>query len=126
MGEKTFAPSCLIYYLGFKERIPNLGHHTLFFENDLDDHIDAIYKDKKWPEHPLFYTCCPSKTDAGVAPKGHENVFLLMPLATGINDDEPTRERYLQLMIKRLERFTGTTGLTEKLDYKKVTVSATL
>ncbi len=118
-AQKTFAPSCLIYYLGFKERIPRLGHHTLFFENDLDDHIDAIYKEKKWPEHPLFYACCPSKTDPGVAPGGHENLFLLMPLATGIDDEEPTRERYLQLMIKRLERFTGATGLMTKLDYKK-------
>jgi phytoene desaturase len=118
-SRKTFAPSCLIYYLGFKERIPNLRHHTLFFENDLDDHIHAIYEDKKWPERPLFYACCPSKTDPAVAPKGHENLFLLMPLATGINDDEPTRERYLQLMINRLERFTGATNLLLKADYKK-------
>ncbi len=117
--QKTFAPSCLIYYLGFKERIPGLRHHTLFFENDLDDHIDAIYKERKWPEHPLFYACCPSKTDATVAPAGHENLFLLMPLATGIDDDEATREHYLHLMIERVARFTGAADLLSKVDYKK-------
>ncbi|WP_232046479.1 hypothetical protein [Sphingobacterium daejeonense] len=47
---KTFAPSCLIYYLGIKERIPTLKHHTLFFEHDLDEHIETIYGEKKWPE----------------------------------------------------------------------------
>lgn len=116
---RTFAPSCLIYYLGFKERIPNLKHHTLFFENDLDAHIDSIYVDKTWPEKPLFYACCPSQTDDGVAPEGHENVFLLMPLAMGIEDDEETRERYLVDMIARLEKHTGATGLLDKMDYKK-------
>lgn len=117
--KKIFAPSCLIYYLGFNERIPGLNHHTLFFEHELDNHIHAIYEDKKWPGDPLFYVCCPSKTDASVAPAGHENIFLLMPLATGIQDDEATREQYLHLMIQRLERFTGASDLLSKMDYKK-------
>lgn len=116
---RTFAPSCLIYYLGFKEKLPNLKHHTLFFENDFDDHIHSIYEDKKWPEKPLFYLCCPSKTDPDVAPQGHENVFLLMPLATGLADDEQTRGRYLLDMIRRLEKHTGLNDLVSKLDYNK-------
>jgi phytoene desaturase len=117
--KRTFAPSCLIYYLGFKEQIPNLKHHTLFFENDFDSHIHAIYEDKKWPEKPLFYTCCPSKTDPGVAPKNHENIFLLMPLAPGINDEENIREKYLDEMLGRLEHHTGCSDLKSKIDYKK-------
>ncbi|MFD2744449.1 MULTISPECIES: phytoene desaturase family protein [Sphingobacterium] len=116
---RTFAPSCLIYYLGFRQRIPNLKHHTLFFEHDLDAHIDSIYVDKAWPDKPLFYACSPSQTDNGVAPDGHENVFLLMPLAMGVSDDEATRERYLLDMIARLEKHTGATQLLDKIDYQK-------
>lgn len=116
---KTFAPSCLIYYLGFSERIPRLRHHTLFFEHDLDTHIDAIYNRKRWPEKPLFYASCPSRTDPGVAPENHENVFLLMPLAAGIADDENIRAYYLDEMISRLEQHTGCTHLAAKIDYKK-------
>lgn len=116
---KTFAPSCLIYYLGFKEKIPNLKHHTLFFENDLDLHTTEIYTDKKWPTKPLFYVCCPSKTDKSVAPENGENVFLLMPIATGINDSEEIRERYFKEMIERLEKHTKTSGLLDKINYKK-------
>ncbi len=117
--ERTFAPSSLIFYLGINEIVPNLKHHTLFFENDLDEHIESIYGDKKWPEKPLFYVCCPSKTDPNVAPKDSENLFLLMPLATGINDDESTREKYLHEMIARIEKITGTTDLVSKIVYKK-------
>ena len=116
---RTFAPSSLIYYLGINQTLPNLAHHTLFFEHDLDDHIDCIYKDKKWPEKPLFYACCPSKTDTAVAPKGKENLFLLMPLATGINDEESVREKYLLEMLSRLEKQIGITDLVSKIEYKK-------
>lgn len=117
--KRVFAPSCLIYYLGFKEKIPNLKHHTLFFENDLDLHTNEIYTDKKWPTKPLFYACCPSKTDPDVAPPNCENVFLLMPVAPGIEDSEDIRERYFMEMIIRLEKHTGATDLLLKIDYKR-------
>jgi len=117
--KRVFAPSCLIYYLGFKEKIPNLKHHTLFFENDLDLHTQEIYTDKKWPTKPLFYACCPSKTDPSVAPENCENVFLLMPVAPGIEDSEEIRERYFMEMILRLEKHTGASDLLLKIDYKK-------
>ncbi len=116
---KTFAPSSLIYYLGINQTLPNMQHHTLFFENNLDEHIDSIYGDKKWPEKPLFYACCPSKTDNGVAPPNKENLFLLMPLAIGINDEEFLREKYLEQMLLRIERHTGITDLKSKIEYKR-------
>ena len=116
---RTFAPSSLIYYLGMKSSIPNLTHHTLFFEHNLDNHIDCIYGEKKWPQNPLFYACCPSKTDPGVAPENQENLFLLMPVAIGIADDEEIREEYLKHMLKRLEEQTGTKNLYEQIVYKR-------
>jgi len=118
-SSRTFAPSCLIYYLGINQRIPNLQHHTLFFEHDLDDHIATIYDEKKWPEKPLFYVCCPSKTDPSVAPDGHENLFLLMPIATGLNEDQTVHEKYLMEMLGRLEKHTGVPNLASKIDYRK-------
>lgn len=118
-NKKTFAPSCLIFYLGFKEKISKLKHHTLFFENDLDLHTTEIYTDKKWPSKPLFYVCCPSKTDDNVAPENCENVFLLMPIATGIEDSEAMREKYFLEMIERIEKHTGSSDLSSKIDYKK-------
>lgn len=117
--KRTFAPSCLIYYLGVKEKIPNLKHHTLFFENDLDLHTNEIYDNKKWPTKPLFYVCCPSKTDPNVAPQNCENIFLLMPVATGLEDTEEVREKYFDEMISRLEKHTETSDLKSKIDYKK-------
>ena len=117
--KKTFAPSCLIYYLGINQEIPALKHHTLFFEPELDQHIDEIYETKKWPNDPLFYVCNPSKTDENIAPKGHENLFLLMPLAIEIEDNEDLRELYLDIMLARIEKKTGVKDLKSKIDYKR-------
>lgn len=117
-SKKTFAPSCLIFYLGLSERIPELEHHTLFFDEDLFAHSVEIYKDPKWPSKPLFYVCCPSQTDSTVAPEGHENLFLLMPLAPGLEDEEETREKYFTIMMDRLEKQVGR-SLRRHIDYKK-------
>jgi phytoene desaturase len=116
---RTFAPSCLIYYLGISERIPNLLHHTLFFESDMDEHIRSIYTTKQWPEDPLFYVCCPSKTDPSVAPEGKENLFLLLPLPLGLADDETLRENYLHKMLTRIEKKTGLQKLKNKIEYSR-------
>lgn len=118
-SDRIFAPSCLIYYLGFTEKIPGLKHHTLFFEHELDQHIGDIYDHPQWPEKPLFYACCPSKTDKTVAPEGHENLFLLMPLAIGMEDGEDIRERYFEEMIDRLQAHTGAKNLRDKIDFKR-------
>ncbi|KFF16474.1 phytoene desaturase family protein [Chryseobacterium sp. JM1] len=117
--KKTLAPSCLIFYLGIKGKVPNLRHHTLFFENDLQLHTHEIYEDKKWPTKPLFYVCCPSQTDKAAAPENCENIFLLMPVAPGIEDDEEMREKYFNEMMGRLEKHTGTSGLISKIEYKR-------
>jgi phytoene desaturase len=115
---KTFAPSCLVYYLGIRKKIKTLPHHTLFFDEDLNAHSKTIYKTPEWPDKPLFYVCCPSKTDPTVAPEGHENMFLLMPIAPGLKDSEELRESYFNTMIQRLEKQAGETILPF-IDYKK-------
>ena len=54
-SKKIFAPSCLIFYLGLNKKIRRLQHHTLFFDEDLDQHADDIYTSPQWPSKPLFY-----------------------------------------------------------------------
>lgn len=116
--KRVLAPSCLIFYIGVTTKVNRLNHHTLFFDEDLNQHAIEIYKDPKWPAKPLFYVCCPSKTDDTVAPEGHENLFLLMPLAPDLEDTEELREKHFTLIMNRLEQFTGD-DIIKHIDYKK-------
>ena len=105
---RKLAPSSLIFYLGIDKEIPGLEHHNLFFDEDLTAHGKEIYDHPQWPTKPLFYVCAPSKTDKEVAPEGHENIFILMPLAPNLEDDESTRDSYFNLILDRMEKHCKT------------------
>jgi len=106
--KRKMAPSSLLYYLGIKGEVPNVLHHNLFFDHELDQHAAELYTHPQWPTKPLFYASAPTKTDKSIAPEGYENMFLLMPTAPGLaGDSEEVREKYYDIMMDRLEQFTG-------------------
>lgn len=105
--KRIMAPSSLLFYLGVNKRLKNLRHHNLFFDEPLGPHADAIYKNPRWPDKPLFYASVPSITDPTVAPEGMENMFLLIPLAPDLEDSEEMREKYYHIIMDRLEKITG-------------------
>lgn len=105
--KRVMAPSSLLFYIGVNKRLNNLKHHNLFFDEPLGPHADAIYKNPRWPEKPLFYASVPSITDPSVAPEGMENLFLLIPLAPDLEDSEETREKYYGIIMDRLEKISG-------------------
>jgi phytoene desaturase len=105
-ASKTFAPSSLLFYVGFDKKIENITHHALFFDVDFNQHAKDIYDEPKWPDNPLFYANFPSITDETAAPKGMESGFFLIPLAPGIEDTEALREAYFEKIIDRFEALT--------------------
>ncbi|WP_445956664.1 phytoene desaturase family protein [Yeosuana sp.] len=106
-SKKTFAPSSLLFYVGFNKKLKNVNHHTLFFDVDFDVHAEAIYDHPKWPENPLFYASFPSKTDANAAPIGQEAGIFLIPLAPGLEDTPELRETYFAKIMTRFESLTS-------------------
>lgn len=117
-NSRKMAPGALIFYLGIKGKIQGLLHHNLFFDADFDQHAAEIYDDKTWPENPLFYVCMNSYSDSGVAPADHENLFLLMPISSGLIENEMHREKYLDLMLDRMEKRTSV-RLKDKIVFKR-------
>ena len=103
---RVFAPSSLLFFVGFNKKIENISHHALFFDVDFNQHAADIYDNPKWPNAPLFYANFPSKTDATAAPNGMESGFFLIPLAPGIEDNEALREEYFEKIITRFEELT--------------------
>jgi phytoene desaturase len=104
---RVMSPSSLLFYLGVNRKVNTISHHNLFFDEDFELHAEEIYTHPQWPSKPLFYVCAPSKTDKTVAPEGCENIFILIPIAPDLEDSEEIREKYYNLVMERLERFTG-------------------
>ena len=116
--KRTMAPSSLLYYVGVNKKLDNLQHHNLFFDTDFTKHAAEIYTTKSWPEDPLFYVSVTSKTDDTAAPEGMENVFLLIPVAAGLEDNDEIKDRYFDMTITRLEELTGQ-AIKEHIVYKR-------
>ncbi len=115
---RKMAPSSLLFYLGVGQKLDKLKHHNLFFIEDFDQHAAQIYDSPAWPDAPLFYVCCPSKTDASVAPKGKENIFILIPIAPGLKDDIGMQEKYYSSIMRTLSDYCGI-EIEEKVEYKR-------
>ena len=100
--KRTMSPSALVFYVALNKKL-DLSHHTLFFDSDFKKHAREIYDHPKWPDEPLFYTSCVSKTDPKVAPENGEALFILIPVAPNLVDNEQTRKSYFQQVISRME-----------------------
>jgi phytoene desaturase len=106
-NNRTFAPSSLLFYVGFNKKIKDVEHHNLFFDTDFEQHAEEIYDEPQWPKEPLFYVNFPSVTDKSMAPEGCEAGFFLIPIAPGLDDTEALRSQYFDIIIDRLEKRTG-------------------
>jgi phytoene desaturase len=117
--KRIMAPGCLLYYVGLNKKIDGVRHHSLFFDTSFEQHGKEIYTTKEWPTDPLFYVSATSVTDNTVAPAGCENLFLLIPVAAGLeNDSTELRERYFHMIIERMEKHFGQ-SIKESVIYKR-------
>lgn len=118
--KRVMAPSAFIMYLGVREKLPGLVHHNLLFSKDWRKNFDDIYKDPRLPNDPSLYICAPSVTDDGVAPPGKENLFVLVPIASGLNISESEKEKYADDVLRLIEDQMNLPGLREKIEYRRI------
>lgn len=112
-------PSALIFYLGVKKKIKKLKHHNLFLANNWNAHFESIFEKKSWPKNPSYYVSCPSKSDTSVAPKGKENLFFLVPVASGLKDNKQTRKKMFNQIINNFEERIGE-NIKEQIIVKRI------
>ncbi len=104
---RTYAPSAFLLYMGVEGDVKELAHHTLILPTNWEEHFDQIFEEPAWPDDPAYYLCVPSKTDDTVAPEGHSNLFVLVPIAPGLEDTPENREQYRELVLADIADNTG-------------------
>ncbi|WP_144661740.1 phytoene desaturase family protein [Paenarthrobacter nicotinovorans] len=78
---RTSGPGAVLVMLGVKGKLPELPHHSLFFTRDWEANFASIFgAETSIPDPASIYVCKPSATDSAVAPAGHENLFVLVPV----------------------------------------------
>lgn len=117
--KRIIAPSAFIIFLGLNKKLNKLTHHNLLNSKDWEGHFDSIFSNPSWPKNPSYYVSCPSKIDPSVAPKNSENLFVLVPVAAGLKDNEKTRNDFCQMILSNLEETLGE-EIQKHIVYKKI------
>jgi len=108
-------PGALLVSLGVKGKLQNLQHHNLYFVKKWRENFAAIYETGTVPEHASLYVCNPSKTDPSLAPPGHENLFVLLPLPAGVTLTPEQEVSCKDKIIQLLAEMTGEPDLPERI-----------
>jgi phytoene desaturase len=117
-------PGAVLVLLGVRGELPQLAHHSLFFTTDWTDNFDQVFgAHPSIPDPASLYVCRPSSTDAGVAPEGHENLFVLIPVpadpsigAGGIDGAGDARvEQAADAAIRQVADWAGIPDLAERI-----------
>lgn len=101
--KKTLAPSAFLLYLGIKGKLPTLVHHNLYFGQNWTHHFEEIFSKPTWPKAPSIYLNKTSYADPTVAPKGHEALFVLVPVAAKLSETAFHKQAYANHIIGYLE-----------------------
>lgn len=101
--------------LGVEGSLPQLQHHNLYFVREWRENFRAIYEDYTLPENASMYICNPSKTDSALAPDGHENLFVLVPLPAGVSLTEAEQEALADTYIGVIAGVIGEDNLVDRI-----------
>lgn len=101
--KRVMAPSTFIIYLGLSKKLKQLVHHNFFFADDWKENFRKIFDAPGRLEGASYYVGVPSKTDNTLCPPGGEVVFLLVPVAAALDDNDEFRENYANSCISHLE-----------------------
>ena len=123
-AKRTPSPGALLLLLGVEGDLPQLAHHTLVFAEDWRANFDDIFQEpSRIPDPASLYVCKPSATDPSVAPPGHENLFVLVPIPAdptigrgGVDGDgDPAVETAADRAIEQIARWCGIPDLADRV-----------
>lgn len=116
---RVLSPSAFILYLGIDREIPALQHHNLFFSKDWKKNFEEIFDHPAWPEDPSYYLCNPNKTDPSTAPKGMENLFVLVPISSKLSTTTEELARYRNKILTSLANTIGMHDLEDHIVFER-------
>lgn len=132
-SRRTPSPGALLLLLGVEGELPELEHHTLLFADAWRENFEAIFGEHPHiPDPASLYICRPSATDPTVAPAGHENLFVLVPIPAdpglghgGVDGDgDPRIETAADRVIRQIAQRCGIPDLADRIVVRRTIAPA--
>ena len=112
----NYSMGLFVYYFGSKKQFKEVAHHTIYFGKSYENHLNKIFDQKILSDDLSYYLHRPSATDPGMAPKGHDAFYVLVPVPNNLSGINWTKEgeRFKELVLTKMDQ-TVLPGIKENI-----------
>ena len=106
MKRMDYSMGLFVYYFGSKKQYKDVAHHTIYFGNSYEKHLDKIFEQKILSEDISYYLHRPSATDPNMAPSGQDAFYVLVPVPNNLSNIDWSNqgEKFKNLILEKMDR----------------------
>ena len=101
-----YSMGLFVYYFGSKKQYKDVAHHTIYFGNSYEKHLDKIFEKKILSEDISYYLHRPSATDPNMAPDGQDAFYVLVPVPNNLSNINWSNEgeKFKNLVLEKMDK----------------------
>ena len=106
MKRMDYSMGLFVYYFGSKKQYKDVAHHTIYFGNSYEKHLNKIFEKKILSEDISYYLHRPSATDPNMAPSGQDAFYVLVPVPNNLSNINWSNEgeKFKNLILEKMDR----------------------
>ena len=106
MKRMDYSMGLFVYYFGSKKQYKNVAHHTIYFGNSYEKHLDKIFEKKILSDDISYYLHRPSATDPSMAPNGQDAFYVLVPVPNNLSNINwsDKGEKFKNLVLDKMDK----------------------
>ena len=85
MKRMDYSMGLFVYYFGSKKKYNDVAHHTIYFGEAYEKHLNNIFEKKILSDDISYYLHRPSATDPNMAPDGQDAFYVLVPVPNNLS-----------------------------------------
>lgn len=127
LREQDRSLSGAVILLALNRKLPELGHHTVYFSSDYPKEFGELFDARRFPEDPTVYVNKPTHSDLSMAPDGGECLFIMAnaPAVGAAGWDDAATSAARTRMMARL-RASGFPDITDAIAAERMITPADL
>ena len=106
MKRMDYSMGLFVYYFGSKKQYRDVAHHTIYFGDTYEKHLDKIFEKKILSEDISYYLHRPSATDPDMAPNNQDAFYVLVPVPNNLSNINWSieGERFKNLILDKMDK----------------------
>ena len=116
MKRMDYSMGLFVYYFGSKKKYDHVAHHTIYFGETYEKHLDKIFEKKILSQDISYYLHRPSATDPDMAPDGQDAFYVLVPVPNNLSKINWIKQgdKFKELVLDKMDK-TVLPGIKENV-----------